>query len=98
MSNPEDLNPYFKAAIDIAELVRDKQAAYGDSFGRSGKILEVLYPNGIPVHQLNDALTVVRVVDKLFRVANQKEAFGESPWSDIVGYGLLALVRDQRNA
>lgn len=93
MSNP-DLNPYFEAAMDVAEVVRDKQAAYGDAFGQSGKLLEVIYPNGIPVDKLDDALTIVRIVDKLFRIANQKAAFGESPYKDICGYCLLALVRD----
>ena len=89
-----NLDPYFEAAMDVAELVKKKQFAYGDSFGQSGKVLEVLFPQGIPVAKLTDALTIVRIVDKLFRIANQKEAFEEDPWKDIVGYGLLAMVRD----
>ena len=96
MSKPQDLNPYFATAMDIAELVKDKQLAYGDAFGQSGKVMEILFPNGIPVAQLDDALTIVRVVDKLFRIANQKEAFGESPYKDIAGYGLLGAVKDQQ--
>lgn len=95
MSN--QLNPYFEAAMDIAELVKDKQAAYGDAFGRSGKVLEILYPNGIPASQLEDALTIVRVIDKLFRIANQKDAFGENPWKDVMGYALLSVVREEQN-
>lgn len=93
MSKP-DLNPYFEAAMDVADLVKSKQIAYGDSFGRSGKVLEILYPRGIPVEKLDDALTIVRIIDKLFRIANEKEAFMESPWTDVMGYSLLALVRD----
>lgn len=93
----EPLSPYFEAALDVAELVRDKQEAYGDSFGRSGKILEILYPDGVPVNKLHDALTITRIIDKIFRIANQKEAFNESPYFDICGYALLALVRDKRN-
>lgn len=95
MSN--QLDPYFEAAMDIAELVKDKQAAYGDAFGRSGKVLEILYPNGIPASQLEDALTIVRVIDKLFRIANQKDAFGENPWKDVMGYALLSVVREEQN-
>jgi len=83
--------------MDIAELVKDKQAAYGDAFGRSGKVLEILYPNGIPASQLEDALTIVRVIDKLFRIANQKDAFGENPWKDVMGYALLSVVREEQN-
>lgn len=94
MNNTNELNPYFEAAMDVAEVVKEKQLTYGDSFGQSGRVLEILYPDGIPVDKLNDALTITRIVDKLFRIANQKEAFDESPYKDICGYCLLALVRD----
>lgn len=83
-------------AIKIAVLVEEKQLAYGDSFGKSGKIMDILYPNGISADQMDDALTVVRILDKLFRIATKKQAFGENPWQDIMGYALLAKVRDGR--
>lgn len=70
-----------------------KQAAYGDSFGKSGEIMRILYPGGIPLEKLEDALTVVRVVDKLFRVATDRDALGENPWRDVQGYALLATER-----
>lgn len=82
-------------AKEIADLVTEKQLAYGDSFSKSKVVMEALYPNGISVEQMGDALTVVRIVDKLFRIATRKNAFGESPYRDIVGYGLLAVVRDE---
>ena len=79
----------------MADTVVAKQAAYGDSYGRSGEVLRILYPNGIPADAMPDALTIVRVIDKLFRVATKKDAFGEIPWRDVVGYGLLAIKRDE---
>lgn len=85
--------PYAAIAADIAATVERKQAAYGDSFGRAGEVLAILYPNGIPLDKLDDALVVVRVVDKLFRIATDRDALGESPWSDIAGYALLAVRR-----
>lgn len=87
--------PYHKFANEIANLVCDKQKAYGDSFGKSGKILRLLYPEGISPDKMDDALTIVRIIDKLFRIATCKEAFDESPWRDIVGYALLAVVREE---
>ena len=84
---------YQKIAAEVAELVERKQAAYGDAFGRSGAIMVVLYPDGIPREKLDDALTVVRVIDKLFRIATDRDALGENPWRDVVGYGLLAVAR-----
>lgn len=79
----------------IGKLVQVKNDAYGDSFAKSGIVLETLYPDGIRPDQYKDALGIVRVVDKLFRVATRKNAFGESPWADIAGYGILGVMRDQ---
>lgn len=81
---------------ELGELVEAKQRAYGDSYGRSGEVMRVLYPDGIRPEQYDDALAVVRVVDKLFRVATDRDALGESPWRDIAGYGLLGAARAER--
>jgi hypothetical protein len=89
------MSDYQDIARGIANLVEDKQKAYGDSFGQAGQVMRILYPEGIKPEQMNDALTVVRVIDKLFRVATDKGAFDESPWRDIVGYSLLAVRRDE---
>jgi len=90
-----ELNPVFaKLGLEIGELVAKKQVAYGDSFSKAGEVMKILYPNGISNEAFQDALTVVRVIDKLFRIATKKDAFEESPWRDIVGYGLLSVARD----
>lgn len=82
--------------LELGQLVDRKQAAYGDSFTRSGDVMRALYPKGIAVEQLDDALAVVRVVDKLFRIATDRDALGESPWADVAGYGLLGQARAER--
>lgn len=100
-SNPDDpawrlrgpARTYEELGGDIGRIVTAKQAAYGDSFGKSGAVMRALYPEGIPPEQLDDALTVIRIVDKLFRVATNRDALGESPWKDIMGYALLATRR-----
>jgi hypothetical protein len=79
---------------ELGELCEEKNAAYGDSFARSGRLLEELYPNGIQPSQYQDMLGIVRVIDKLFRIATKKDAFGESPWRDIAGYGILGAFND----
>lgn len=78
---------------EIGKTVEAKQAAYGDSFGKSGAVMAILYPNGIGKNQLDDALAVVRVLDKPFRIATDRDALGESPWRDIAGYALLSVAR-----
>ena len=89
------MKSYEKIATQIGKLVQEKNEAYGDSFGQACRILEVLYPEGIEPQQYRDALAITRVIDKLFRLANKKDAFGESPWRDICGYAILGVANDE---
>ena len=91
------MNQFTQEAINLAELITKKQIAYGDSFGQSKKIIEVLYPKGISPEQYQDALAMIRIIDKLFRIANKKFAYEENPWQDIAGYALLSFVQQLEN-
>ena len=82
-------------AQEIGNLVTEKNIAYGDSFAKCDKFLELLYPNGITVDQYGDALALVRIFDKQMRIATAKDAFGESPYRDIAGYGILGAAKHQ---
>lgn len=88
---------YETVGKEIGALVDRKNAAYGCSFDKAGDVLRILYPRGIALDELDDALAVVRVVDKLFRIATDRDALGESPWMDIAGYGILACARVNAN-
>jgi hypothetical protein len=88
---------YKDIGTEIGTLVDEKNAAYGSSFAESHKILSVLYPNGIKPEQYTDALAIIRVIDKLFRIATAKDAFGESPWRDIAGYAILGVANAEKN-
>jgi len=88
--------PYVETAAEIGALVTEKNAAYGDSFATCGQFLRLLYPTGIHPDQYTDALAMVRIFDKQKRIATRKDAFGESPYRDIAGYGLLGAVKDER--
>jgi hypothetical protein len=89
---------YVATAKRLGALVEQKQAAYGDATGRSGEVFRQLYPNGIKPEEYDDALGVVRVVDKLFRIATDRDAFGESPWDDIAGYAIRYASRAKGGA
>lgn len=78
-----------EVASDIGAIVAQKNHAYGNSFARSGDFLKILYPDGIRPDQYTDMLLLVRIFDKQMRIANRKDAFGESPYKDIAGYGIL---------
>jgi hypothetical protein len=87
-------NRILSKADHIGGIVAKKNRAYGDSFAQAGKILAILYPNGVKPDEYNDMLGIIRVLDKLFRIATQKDAFGESPWMDVAGYGILGAIND----
>lgn len=90
-----DKKTFKQIGTEIGALVEEKNSAYGSSFAESYKILNTLYPNGIKPEQYTDALAIIRVIDKLFRIANKKDAFGESPWKDIAGYAILGISNDE---
>jgi hypothetical protein len=81
-------------AAEIGALVTEKNLYYGNSFAKCGDFLRLLYPAGITPPQYDDALAMVRIFDKQMRIATRKDAFGESPYRDIAGYGILGAVKD----
>ncbi len=80
---------------DLGALVEKKNAAYGDSFRVSGEALRLLYPDGVPPAKLDDALLLARIWDKMKRIATDNDAFGETPYQDIAGYGLCGVALHQ---
>ena len=76
----------------IGRLVLEKNKAYGDSFAQSGDVLKTLYPNGIGLEQYTDMLALIRIIDKLFRIATSKDSFKEDPYTDIAGYCILKVA------
>jgi hypothetical protein len=73
----------------IGTLVDEKDRAYGEAIVAVEGILSIFYPNGIRPECYKDALILVRMLDKLSRIAKGNEqAFGESPWVDCAGYAM----------
>jgi len=88
---------YERLGAAIGITVAQKQEAYGDAFGKSGDVLRIIYPDGIRPEQYDDALAVTRIIDKLFRIATDRDALGESPYRDIAGYGILGASKGNHN-
>lgn len=84
---------YEQLGQEIGRLVATKQKQYGDSFSTAPKILALLYPDGVPVDRYDSLLAVVRILDKLKRVATQDPTDTEDHWGDLCGYSLLMLAR-----
>jgi len=85
---------YEKLAMEIATLLQQKNAAYGSAFEKTTDILKQLYPKGIPIDSYKDVHVIVRVLDKLSRIAQNNDPFGEDPWKDICGYSILAQTEN----
>ncbi len=85
----QNTGKYERVALEIGKLVDEKNKAYGDAFNKSSDFLQILYPNGITPDKYGDMLAIVRIFDKLMRIATAKEALGENPFKDIAGYGIL---------
>jgi len=85
-----------RIGLEIGELVAEKNRAYGNSFNVAGSILRHLYPVGIDPDQYDDALAIIRILDKLKRIATDRDALGETPFRDIAGYGILGAERVER--
>lgn len=88
-------SPYPALAAQVGALVTIKQAQYGNSFTVAPQILRLLYPDGIRPDQYDTLLSIVRVLDKLKRLATGYRGDTENPWLDIAGYSLLALHATQ---
>lgn len=83
-------------AIGVGKLVTRKDKAYGSAVKKGAPFLRMLFPNGIHPDRYEDLLLIIRIYDKLMRLATRKDAFGESPYHDIAGYGVLGVEKDSQ--
>lgn len=79
-------------ATGIGATLQQKNLAYGDSFSKTPAILEILYPDGVKPYQYRNLLTLVRMVDKINRIAASSGKDSEDPFTDLAGYAILAQV------
>lgn len=88
---------YERIAAEIGKLVTERNRTYGDSARGCDKIMAILYPDGIRPEQYRDALLVVRILDKLSRIAHGQR---QDSYADIAGYAVLgeAMVREGHDA
>ena len=83
---------------DVVSIVKEKNREYGSAFQKVSHILSILFPNGIPTNKYHDVAILVRVLDKVCRIAsaNDKDVKKDA-WLDITGYGLLRLSEGDLN-
>lgn len=86
---------HIEIANELGALVTEKNKSYGDAYAKLGDVLKLMYPNGVTEQQLADLPMVLRCLEKLFRIANIKNAFGESPWLDVAGVAICGAKIDE---
>ena len=101
MQNIQPASTFEEIGAAVGRLVAEKHNAYGDSLGQCAEFAKLLYPDGVPVAAYQEFLGIVRIWDKLKRIATNNDPSGESPFVDIIGYAILSyrdkFKRDFRN-
>jgi len=88
--------PYVKTGIEIGRLLQYKNSAYGDSFAKIPELLKIIYPYDIREEDYENVAIIVRVLDKINRIAANNDPQGETPWMDIAGYAMLMTEKIKR--
>jgi hypothetical protein len=98
---PSPPGEYETLATAIGRLTDEKARQYGNANVKVGEIMKVLYPEGVPVYALKNALLIVRMLDKICRIANQGpdglDKGAEDPFSDLAGYSLIGAASNTRS-
>ncbi len=92
-----DREKFKQITTELGDLLAMKNEAYGSAFEKTTEILKLLYPKGITVEQYKDVHVIVRMLDKLSRIARDNDPMGEDPFKDIAGYAILAQVIREKN-
>lgn len=80
----------------VAQEVSEKNIKYGDSFYLCPRFLLWLYPSGISADKLVNAIFIIRILDKISRLAVSAEGDEEDPLKDILGYSMLAYYYNRQ--
>ncbi len=90
------IGPREEIGREVGAISDEKGRAYGDSISATMGVMNVIYPEGISVESYESSLVVIRIIDKLNRIANGSlDAFSEDPWLDIAGYAILMVDRNR---
>lgn len=89
------MDKFSEIARQIGEIVSSKNKQYGDAINSTSVFLKELYPNGIKPEQYGDLGLIIRIHDKLKRIANGNNG-NEDAYSDLAGYGILGVDMNNR--
>jgi hypothetical protein len=82
-------------SLEISQTLEKKNKAYGNSFNKTTEHLKLLFPDGVVDDQYQHLMYIVRILDKIGRIANSSLLPPEEgvldAYKDIQGYTTLML-------
>jgi hypothetical protein len=75
----------------LGVMLQAKNEAYGSAFLKCDEFLSILWPDGVPRSAYGTMLILVRMFDKMMRIATAPDAFNEDAESDLAGYAMLLV-------
>ena len=82
---------YAEIGKRIGKLCDEKNVSYGDSINFTKKVLQESFPDGVPRERYGEVFILIRILDKVNRIFNNRELPGESQRdsaADIAGYAI----------
>jgi hypothetical protein len=77
-------------APKLVEEIKIASRQNGNSFVEATKVMKVLFPQGIAGKE-QDAFAMVRILDKMFRIANAPSETASILWQELCAYALSGL-------
>ncbi len=91
------IKDFKEIAKEMGEFVTEKNKAYGNSFEECEKFLYMLFPVKIPIKHYGNILCIVRMFDKLKKIAADRDTFQENPFDDLVGIALRMSLNNKQS-
>lgn len=79
----------------IGATVEAKSKQYAGTTEVAAGMMLCLFPEGIPTEKMGSALLLVRICDKMGRIAQGDGTGDEDAWGDIAGYGLIGQKHNE---
>jgi len=75
----------------LEDVFNKKSEEYGDTDLKVGKMMDILYPEGITLEQYGDFLFSLKILEKISRLSskNISEEAKTDLMQDLAGYGIL---------
>lgn len=77
-------------AKQIVDSVKAAERETGNCFTKSTEVIRILFPAGIPPGKEQEVASMLRIIDKMFRIANNPGSTA-TEWQVLSAYALNAV-------